>query len=234
MTGRGTLPPATDGDRDALPLASPTGLGIMGGGGLPVAESVIGWRFEVLAPAAMNRAERRKPLSYDRGTAGGRRLCTRLPFSRFSNGGLSEPAACRPGPYAGNGLGGSLYNSRSHEAPDPACQCGYRLVEDVDDLQDYYDLAERRHADVLGALALCRMQGFGRVIHGPAPMSDDPPGTSRASHLRLVGPIYLPDDRTGRAADRHLDRFRPRPDVWYVDDPRDLWTADLEHHLTDA
>jgi hypothetical protein len=192
-----------------------------------VAESVIGWRFEMLTRRAMNRADRRRALSY-------------VPFGHFSRNGVRGPASCAPEHFvdAGIGLPWSPYTRQSHESPHPECQCGFRVVEDLDELQDYLDLTDRVHPDrartpgVLGALAVYRAEGFGRVLPGPAPMSDDPPTTSRASSLRLLGPVYLPDDRTGRAADRHLDRLRSRPEVWYVDDPRDLWSADLEHHLT--
>jgi hypothetical protein len=187
-----------------------------------VAESVVGWRFGQLTRPAVNRAERRK-------APGG------LVLPDFSNRGVSKRATCNPRLFAGFGLSWSPYTEQAHDAPDPRCQCGYRVVEDLDELQDYFDLGERKSPGALGgAMVLYRVEGFGRVLPGPAPMSDDPPSTSRASSLRLLGPIYLRDDRTGRAADRHLDRFRPRPEVWYVDDPRDLWTADLEHHLTDA
>lgn len=187
-------------------------------------ESVVGWRFEMLTRRAMNRADRRKALSF-------------LPFSLFSRHGLRGPANCTPAPYVEGrvGLPWSPYRHQAHDAPDPDCQCGLRVVEDLDELQGYLDLTDRVHPDrfraprALGTLAVYRAEGFGRVLPGPAPMSDDPPSTSRASSLRLLGPIYLPDDRTGRATDRHLDRFKPRPDVWYVDDPRGMRSADVEH-----
>jgi hypothetical protein len=211
MTGRGTLPPGSDGDRDALPLASPTGLGITATT-TAAGPTVVGWRFTTLALRGMNRAERRKPLTHQ-------------PFAEFTRHRLSERAVCNRRPYAG--LSWSPYSTQPHDAPDPHCQCGYRVVEDLDELQGYLDLIDSgQTAGMLESLAVYRVEGFGRVLPGCAPLSDDPPSTSRASSLRLLGPIYLPDDRTGRAADRHLDRFRPRPEVWYVDDPRSLRSDD--------
>lgn len=117
-----------------------------------------------------------------------------------------------------------------HRAPHRDCDCGYRIVDDLDALQYHFDMTVQPTIQRTGAIeapmALCRVQGFGRIIrHGAW---DDPPSASRVSHMRLIGPIYLPDDRTGRAADRHLERFTPRPETWYADDPRDIWTRDLD------
>lgn len=181
------------------------------------APTVIGWRYEVLGPPAVNRAARRAGLSANR---------LGFPFARFDRHGVSAPATCRPRLYEQASQWMAPQHDEPHAAPHPDCDCGYRVVADLDALQEYSERGFRQTGVLTPPMALYRVRGTGRIVDRGG--WDDPETTSRVSHMRLIGPVYLPDDRTGRAADRYLGRFTPRPEVWYVEDPRDVWSADLE------
>lgn len=99
--------------------------------------------------------------------------------------------------------------SRDHPAPDPACECGYRMVDGLGKLHRY---AMRHHyrgrygergrvRKLEGLIAVARVQGGGPV-YGPA--FGDPRGTLRfgrltVTHLFLSQQVYARPDLYGTA-----------------------------------
>lgn len=120
----------------------------------------------------------------------------------------------------------------NHTAPDRDCTCGYRIVTDLPALCQY---AHHCHAGSVWPrfrpptpLAFGVVEGSGLVLPGcyDDPMGADPPGTWRAEHLSLIGPLYL-----SPASSRWADGFRDAFDVEVVASPPGLSLATWLDHI---
>lgn len=109
----------------------------------------------------------------------------------------SPTAECRPARYP--------TPHRLHEDPAPAegCTCGYHVVPHLADLAAWRDFAAREDpqaaplepvlapyaAGLVKFWSVVTVAASGRLL--PAATAEDPPGTLRASHLRLTGAVIL-------------------------------------------
>lgn len=118
-------------------------------------------------------------------------------FAHVDASGRFTPAECRPHRYP--------TPHRPHASPAPAegCTCGYHLVPRLADLLAWPDFAHREDpetaplepalrpyaAELVKFWTAVTVAASGRIL--PAATAEDPPGTVRASHLRLTGAVVL-------------------------------------------
>lgn len=126
--------------------------------------------------------------------------------------------------------------ARDHPSPDPHCECGYRLVDDLGKLERYvmrYHYAGElggygRARKLEGMIAVARVQGGG-IVHGPAA---DPRGTLRfermtVTHLFLSQQVYARPDLYG-TAEQWREGF-PEVEVHVPPEPRSICSRWCRH-----
>ena len=130
-------------------------------------------------------------------------------------------AECDPYRFARTQLAGSYhYGGGCNSAPNPQCQCGYRIVRHVADLTPLtrYSWGAKpiRHTGSVRSLnfgwatkhdappdgectavfTIVEAAAWGKVTAAQFRTYNDPPHTLRAQHLQLTGQVIVPDDDT--------------------------------------
>lgn len=132
--------------------------------------------------------------------------------------------------------------ARDHSAPDPTCDCGYRMVDDLGKLHRY---TMRHHyaggrgesgrvRKLEGLIAVARVQGGG-TVYGPA--FGDPRGTLRFERLTVTH-LYLSQQAYGRpdlygSAEQWRGGF-PGVEVHVPPEPRSLCSRWCRRGCTDC
>ncbi|TGB09777.1 hypothetical protein [Streptomyces sp. MZ04] len=110
----------------------------------------------------------------------------------------------------------------SHQAPDPACECGYRIVRNLTQLSEHWDrvteVGDSRGSHVSSlAMAIVRVRASGAITgryFSGFPSDDDivnfsdPEHTLRVGSMELVGPLLIPQNVRHYA--KALTRSYPR------------------------
>lgn len=136
------------------------------------------------------------------------------PFRHFESSTLSAPARC----ISRGSLAHIAVNYRrfQHEAPDPACECGYRVSPSLDLIRLLFErVAEQAPPIRRGAWAFYRVR-----IHGRAVPSDltkgDYYGTWRVAQIEIASPVIFPRNADGTAGADRLRAHSPSTPAIFV------------------